>query len=72
MTVPSIQSTQDNVEPIITEGLTSERDGILNSNINLSPAALCLMTANNRKNFVRKFAMEFNFAAECFGAKIKY
>ena len=39
---------------------------------NLSPAALKLTTANYRKNFVRKLAMELNFAAECFGAKIKY
>ena len=46
--------------------------GFVNLNINLSPSALTLTTANNRKNLVGKLAIKLNFAAECFGAKIKY
>ena len=54
--VPSIhKSIQDNVEPIITKGLTSERDGIYeNSNIKIITRRTLAHDSKLQKEFRQK------------------
>ena len=78
MTVPCIHGStkklphKDNLSLLSTKGFTLKAMGFVKFKIKLSPAELKLTTANYRKNLVRKFAIDLDFAAECFGAKIKY
>ena len=59
------------IKPNYHQSSETEQEFIKSFTSNLS-LTLILTTAESQKNFVRKFAMNLDFAAECFGAKIKY